>query len=183
MKIFNIIMLCAVILLVASGAQAVRIKDIASFEGVRDNQLMGYGLVVGLNGSGDSDQAKIQTQSVVNMLERMGISTTINDIKLKNVAAVMVTATLPPFAKQGNRLDVLVSSLGDAKSIAGGTLIMAPLKGADNTYQLICLWRPGCLRPEKSSDRREGAERRARRTGITQYPDRQINIAPESEHI
>ena len=137
MKIFSIIMLCAVILLVASGAQAVRIKDIASFEGIRDNQLMGYGLVVGLNGTGDSDQTKIQTQSVVNMLERMGISTTMNDIKLKNVAAVMVTATLPPFAKQGNRLDVLVSSLGDAKSIAGGTLIMAPLKGADNQVYAV----------------------------------------------
>lgn len=137
MKILSIVMICAVILIVASGAQAVRIKDIASFEGVRDNQLMGYGLVVGLNGSGDSDQAKIQTQSVVNMLERMGISTTTSDIKLKNVAAVMVTATLPPFAKQGNRLDVLVSSLGDAKSIAGGTLIMAPLKGADNLVYAV----------------------------------------------
>lgn len=137
MKIFNIIMLCAIILLVASGAQAVRIKDIASFEGVRDNQLMGYGLVMGLNGSGDSDQTRIQTQSVVNMLERMGITTSINDIKVKNVAAVMVTATLPPFAKQGNRLDVLVSSLGDAKSIAGGTLVMAPLKGADNLVYAV----------------------------------------------
>ncbi|MEI6205608.1 MAG: flagellar basal body P-ring protein FlgI [Desulfuromonadales bacterium] len=137
MKIFNVVILCAMILLAASGALAVRIKDIASFEGIRDNQLMGYGLVVGLNGTGDSDQAKIQTQSVVNMLERMGISTTINDIKIKNVAAVMVTATLPPFAKQGNRLDVLVSSLGDAKSIAGGTLIMAPLKGGDNQIYAV----------------------------------------------
>lgn len=123
--------------LLTSTAHAIRIKDLASFDGVRDNQLMGYGLVVGLNGTGDSDQAKIQTQSVVNMLERMGITTSANDIKLKNVAAVMVTATLPPFAKQGNRLDVLVSSLGDAKSIAGGTLIMAPLKGADNQIYAV----------------------------------------------
>lgn len=137
MKLFKIIIYCSMILLTASGAQAVRIKDIASFEGVRDNQLMGYGLVVGLNGSGDSDQTRIQTQSVVNMLERMGISTTINDIKVKNVAAVMVTATLPPFSKQGNRLDVLVSSLGDAKSIAGGTLIMTPLKGADSQVYAV----------------------------------------------
>lgn len=137
MKKFKTILLCVLMLLVASGAQAVRIKDIASFEGVRDNQLMGYGLVVGLNGSGDSDQTRIQTQSVVNMLERMGISTTINDIKVKNVAAVMVTAILPPFSKQGNRLDVLVSSLGDAKSIAGGTLIMTPLKGADSQVYAV----------------------------------------------
>lgn len=118
-------------------AHAIRIKDLASFEGVRDNQLIGYGLVVGLNGSGDSDQTRIQTQSVVNMLEKMGITTSINDIKVKNVAAVMVTANLPPFAKQGNRLDILVSSLGDAKSIAGGTLLMAPLKGADNQVYAV----------------------------------------------
>jgi flagellar P-ring protein precursor FlgI len=137
MKLFSTIVLCGMILIAASAAEAVRIKDIASFEGIRDNQLMGYGLVVGLNGTGDSDQTKIQTQSVVNMLERMGISTTINDIKVKNVAAVMLTSTLPPFAKQGNRLDVLVSSIGDAKSIAGGTLIMAPLKGADNQVYAV----------------------------------------------
>ncbi len=124
-------------ILVTTTAHAVRIKDLASFEGVRDNQLIGYGLVVGLNGTGDSDQTIIQTQSVVNMLERMGITTSLNTIKVKNVAAVMVTATLPPFAKQGNRLDVLVSSLGDAKSIAGGTLLMAPLKGADNQVYAV----------------------------------------------
>ncbi|MEI7817823.1 MAG: flagellar basal body P-ring protein FlgI, partial [Desulfuromonadales bacterium] len=88
-------------------------------------------------GTGDSDQTKIQTQSVVNMLERMGITASVNDIKIKNVAAVIVTATLPPFAKQGNRLDVLVSSMGDAKSIAGGTLLMAPLKGADNQVYAV----------------------------------------------
>lgn len=129
--------MCAVMFLVTTNAHAIRIKDLASLDGVRDNQLLGYGLVVGLNGSGDSDQAKIQTQSVVNMLERMGITTSANDIKLKNIAAVMVTATLPPFAKQGNRLDVLVSSLGDAKSIAGGTLVMAPLKGADNQVYAV----------------------------------------------
>jgi flagellar P-ring protein precursor FlgI len=121
----------------ASVAHAIRIKDLASFEGVRDNQLVGYGLVVGLNGSGDSDQTRFQIQSVVNMLERMGVTTSLSDIKVKNVAAVMVTATLPPFAKQGNRLDVLVSSMGDAKSIAGGTLIMTPLKGADNQVYAV----------------------------------------------
>ena len=132
-----IIIISLILMAMTTSAHAIRIKDLASFEGVRDNQLVGYGLVVGLNGSGDSDQAKIQTQSVVNMLERMGVTTSVNDIKLKNVAAVMVTATLPPFAKQGNRLDVLVSSLGDAKSIAGGTLLMAPLKGADNQIYAV----------------------------------------------
>lgn len=137
MKNALIVMASVFVLLLSSNADAIRIKDLASFEGVRDNQLMGYGLVVGLNGTGDSDQAKIQTQSVVNMLERMGITVSVNDIKVKNIAAVMVTATLPPFSKQGNRLDVLVSSLGDAKSIAGGTLLMAPLKGADNQIYAV----------------------------------------------
>jgi len=121
----------------ASTAHAIRIKDIASFEGVRENQLVGYGLVVGLNGSGDSDQAFMHIQSVVNMLERMGITTNAASLKLKNVAAVMVTATLPPFTKQGNQLDVTVSSLGDSKSIAGGTLIMTPLRGGDNQVYAV----------------------------------------------
>lgn len=125
------------LLQMSTSAHAVRIKDLAAFEGVRDNQLVGYGLVVGLNGSGDSDQARVQLQSVVTMLERMGVTVNVNLIKVKNVAAVMVTATLPPFAKQGNKIDVLVSSLGDAKSIAGGTLIMTPLKGADNQVYAV----------------------------------------------
>lgn len=137
MKNSAAIILFAILFLTVSTAHAIRIKDLASFEGVRDNQLIGYGLVVGLNGSGDSDQTRFQIQSVVNMLERMGVTTSINDIKIKNVAAVMVTATLPPFAKQGNRIDVLVSSMGDAKSIAGGTLLMAPLKGADNQIYAV----------------------------------------------
>ena len=137
MKITVSAILFTLVILVTASAHAIRIKDLASFEGVRDNQLLGYGLVVGLNGSGDSDQAKIQNQSVVNVLERMGMTISVNDIKLKNVAAVMVTATLPPFAKQGNHLDVLVSSMGDAKSIAGGTLLMAPLKGADNQVYAV----------------------------------------------
>lgn len=131
------VIICFLIMCVTSSAFASRIKDLASFEGVRENQLIGYGLVVGLNGTGDSDQTRLQAQSVVNMLERMGITTTVIDNKIKNVAAVMITATLPPFAKQGNRLDVLVSSLGDAKSIAGGTLLMAPLKGADSQIYAV----------------------------------------------
>ena len=133
----KIILSILLLLLMSTTAHAVRIKDLAAFEGVRDNQLVGYGLVVGLNGSGDSDQARVQLQSIVTMLERMGVTVNINLIKVKNVAAVMVTATLPPFAKQGNKIDVLVSSLGDAKSVAGGTLIMTPLKGADNQVYAV----------------------------------------------
>ncbi|NVN89761.1 MAG: flagellar basal body P-ring protein FlgI [Desulfuromonadales bacterium] len=132
-----LIAVSSLFLLLASTAHAVRIKDLASFEGVRENQLVGYGLVVGLNGTGDSDQARLQLQSVATMLERMGVTVNPNLIKLKNVAAVMVTATLPPFAKQGNQLDVTASSLGDAKSIAGGTLVMTPLKGADNLVYAV----------------------------------------------
>lgn len=133
----SISILLLLIIFFATNAFAVRIKDLASFEGVRENQLVGYGIVVGLNGSGDSDQARVQIQSVVTVLERMGITIGVNQIKVKNVAAVMVTTTLPPFAKQGNKLDVLVSSLGDAKSIAGGTLIMTPLKGADGKVYAV----------------------------------------------
>ena len=125
------------VLLLSTVSHAVRIKDLASFEGVRENQLVGYGLVVGLNGTGDSDQALLQLKSVSTMLERMGVSVNASSIKLKNVAAVMVTATLPPFARQGNQIDVTVSSLGDAKSIAGGTLIMTPLKGADSMVYAV----------------------------------------------
>jgi flagellar P-ring protein precursor FlgI len=118
-------------------ALATRIKDLAGVDGVRENQLAGYGLVVGLNGSGDSDQARVQTQSLVNALERMGVTINRGDLTVKNVAAVMVTATLPPFTKQGGKIDALVSSVGDAKSIAGGTLLMTPLKGGDGQTYVV----------------------------------------------
>ena len=111
---------------------ASRVKDIADFEGVRTNMLVGYGLVVGLNGTGDSLRNSMFTQeSLVAMLERLGVSTRGNALNTKNVAAVMVTATLPPFARQGSRIDVAVSSLGDSKSLLGGTLLVTPLLGAD----------------------------------------------------
>ena len=109
---------------------AERIKDIASFEGVRDNQLIGYGLVVGLDGSGDKGQAALQ--GIINMLNRMGLTIKATDLKSKNVAAVVVTSALPPFAKPGIKIDALVSTIGDAKSIQGGTLLLTPLKGADS---------------------------------------------------
>ena len=112
----------------------VRIKDIADIEGVRDNQLVGYGLVVGLNGTGDKlDSAVFTRQSLIGMLERLGVNTRDQERQLstKNVAAVMVTANLPAFARSGSRIDVAVSALGDAKDLTGGTLLVTPLLGAD----------------------------------------------------
>lgn len=133
----KILAFAVLLLLMPQLSFAARIKDIAAFDGVRDNQLIGYGLVVGLNGSGDSDQTKFPVQSLVGALERLGITVNRGDITVKNVAAVMVTAELPPFSKQGNHLDVLVSSVGDAKSLAGGTLLMAPMKGGDGQIYAV----------------------------------------------
>jgi flagellar basal body P-ring protein FlgI len=112
---------------------AERIKDLASVQGVRNNQLVGYGLVVGLDGSGDqTTQTPFTTQSIINMLAQLGTTLpTTQSLQLKNVAAVMVTANLPPFARIGQQIDVTVSSMGNAKSLRGGTLVMTPLKGAD----------------------------------------------------
>ena len=121
-------------------AAAVRIKDIADVEGVRDNQLVGYGLVVGLNGTGDRlDSAVFTRQSLIGMLERLGVNTRDQESKLqtKNVAAVMVTANLPAFARSGSRIDVAVSALGDAKDLTGGTLLVTPLLGADGEVYAV----------------------------------------------
>ncbi len=115
-----------------------RIKDITEFEGVRDNMLVGYGLVVGLNGTGDSlRNSTFTAQSLEAMLERLGVSTRGQTINTKNVAAVMVTSTLPPFARQGARVDISVSALGDAKSLLGGTLLVTPLHGADGEVYAV----------------------------------------------
>lgn len=120
-------------LLVVDAARAERIKDLASIAGVRNNQLVGYGLVVGLDGSGDqTTQTPFTVQSVINMLSNLGVNLPAGQsLQLKNVAAVMVTATLPPFSRSGQQIDVTVSSIGNAKSLRGGTLVLAPLKGAD----------------------------------------------------
>jgi len=126
-KIFSLIFS---LFLVTSGFSA-RLKDIVDIEGVRGNYLIGYGLVVGLKGTGDGVLSKFTVQSVVNMLERFGIKVPKEQIILKNVAAVLVTAYLPPFAMPGQRIDVEVSSLGDAKSLQGGTLLLTPLLGPD----------------------------------------------------
>lgn len=113
-----------------------RIKDIVSFEGVRQNQLIGYGLVVGLNGTGDRPRnSPFTEQSIQGMLDRLGVGMQDTDLRTRNVAAVMVTATLPPFARTGSRIDAVVSSMGDASDLQGGTLIVTPLVGADgNVY-------------------------------------------------
>jgi len=118
-------------LLFPAEASAVRIKDIATFSGVRDNQLIGYGLVVGLSGTGDKKDSAFTMRSMVNMLEKMGVQVDLKQMKPKNVAAVMVTARMPVSAKPGTRLDVTVSSLGDSTSLLGGVLIQTPLKGID----------------------------------------------------
>src|SRR6266545_7457947 len=120
---------------VSAGATS-RIKDLANIEGVRQNQLIGYGLVVGLNGTGDTlNNIPFTKQSIQAMLERMGVNIRGAQIRTGNVAAVMVTANLPPFGTQGTRIDITVSSLGDAKSLMGGTLLVTPLLGADgNVY-------------------------------------------------
>ncbi len=112
-----------------------KLRDVARIQGVRGNQLLGYGMVVGLDGSGDKDQTKFTTQSLANLMSRQGLTVNPTTVKVKNVAAVMVTAELPPFARAGSRLDVTVSSTGDAKSLAGGTLLMTALQGPDGqTY-------------------------------------------------
>jgi len=124
-----------ILMLFPAVANAVRIKDITDIEGVRTNQLVGYGLVVGLDGTGDGTKAEFTLQSMASMLDRMGISVDSDDIKVENVAAVMVTANLPTFSKAGRRIDVIVSSIGDAESLYGGTLLFTPLKAADgNVY-------------------------------------------------
>ncbi|MEP4767407.1 MAG: flagellar basal body P-ring protein FlgI [Roseibium sp.] len=119
-------------------AAASRIKDIADFEGIRENQLIGYGLVVGLHGTGDSlNNTPFTQQSLQAMLERLGVNTRNTDMDTDTVAAVMVTANLPPFATQGTRIDVSVSALGDSESLQGGTLLVTPLVGADGEVYAI----------------------------------------------
>jgi len=124
---------------ISQPAYAERLKDLASIQGVRSNQLLGYGLVVGLDGTGDqTTQTPFTVQSIISMMQQMGVSLPPGtSLQLKNVAAVMVTSTLPAFAQPGQTLDVTVSSMGNAKSLRGGTLLMTPLKGADGQIYAI----------------------------------------------
>ena len=153
MKMFRIsfltpgkILLCHLLALLIlalnfSPAQASRVKDLARLQGVRNNQLIGYGIITGLNGTGDDMKKSLFTlQAVYNMMVRNGITVNpdeIKNIKMKNIAAVMVTANLPPFAKPGSTIDIQVSSVGDASSLAGGTLLMTPLRGADDQVYAV----------------------------------------------
>ncbi|WP_267928423.1 flagellar basal body P-ring protein FlgI [Desulfolithobacter dissulfuricans] len=128
-------------LLAGSWSQAARIKDIADIQGVRENQLIGYGLVIGLNGTGDDIKKSVFTkQAMINMVKRLGMAltpATFDQMKTKNVASVMVTASLPPFARPGTAIDVTVSSMGDATSLAGGSLLMTTLKGPDGKVYAV----------------------------------------------
>jgi len=122
-------------LLAESAAKHSRVKDVATIEGIRDNQLVGYGIVVGLHGTGDSSQTVFPLQTLISALQRMGVnlpqSSTTSSLRVQNMAAVFIAATLPPFAVPGNKLDVTVSSAGDARSLEGGVLLMSPLYGPD----------------------------------------------------
>lgn len=132
-----ILTICLFFLLTSVSYSAVRLKDIAHVQGVRDNQLIGYGLVVGLNGTGDGSSAAFTYKSIVSMLERIGMTISESEISVKNVAAVMVTAKLPPFVREGSRIDCTVSSLGNATNLQGGVLLMTPLQAADGKVYAV----------------------------------------------
>lgn len=125
------------LVLVVSMASAARIKDIVSIKGVRSNQLIGYGLVIGLDGTGDGNKAVFTKQSIVTMLQNMGLTIDATKIRVENVAAVMVTAEMPPYVSIGNKIDVLVSSLGDATNLQGGTLLLTPLKAVNGVVHAV----------------------------------------------
>ena len=118
-------------------AAPARIKELATLEGVRDNQLMGYGLVVGLAGTGDKRQTVFSAQSLANLLERMGVSVTPTAMQVRNIASVLVTATLPPYAQPGTHIDITVSAIGDASNLQGGQLLMTPLKSVDGDVYAV----------------------------------------------
>lgn len=129
-----LLLMILALVLTSDWALAARVKDIANVRGVRDNQLIGYGIVVGLKGTGDSKN-EFTNKSVARMLDKLGIKLEDKEVASKNVAAVIVTATLPPFARAGNKIDLTVNSVGDASSLAGGTLLQTPLRAADQqTY-------------------------------------------------
>ena len=138
-KLFCIILIFSVLfsLSFAQHGEAARIKELCYINGVRGNQLVGYGLVIGLQGTGDKANTIFTTQSLANMLEKMGLRVAPNATKVKNVAAVIVTADLPPFGKTGTKIDATVSSIGDSSSLSGGVLLMTPLKGVDGEVYAV----------------------------------------------
>jgi len=151
----------------AQATAAIRIKDIAYVHGVRSQQLIGYGLVVGLNGTGDTQRSTFTLQSVTSMLKRFGITVPQSDLRLRNVAAVMVTATVPGFAKEGGTADVIVSSMGDGTSLQGGTLLMTPLSGIDGAVYAMA---QGPLSVGGISVRANGNEVRRNHTAAGRIP-------------
>lgn len=136
MKLFILVQITLLLVAIALNAQAARVKDIANIRGVRDNQLIGYGIVVGLKGTGDSKN-EFTNKSVSRMLDKLGVKVEDKEVASKNVAAVLITATLPAFARAGNKLDISVSSIGDAGSLAGGTLVQTPLRAADQQVYAV----------------------------------------------
>ena len=163
------------LLLLLSSLHATKITDVSNIVGVRENQIIGYSLVVGLKKTGDGTTSKFTLQSISNMLKAMNIDMNPIDIKSKNVAAVVVTATLKPFARQGDKFDVTVSSIGDAKSLEGGTLLMTPLKGVDGKIYALA---QGPLSIGGLNQRGAGAETHPT-TGIVfngGFVEREINI-------
>ena len=135
-QLARVLFLLALQAISAFGAVS-RVKDLAALEGVRDNQLVGYGLVVGLNGTGDKRQTVFAAQSLANMLNRMGVAVNPTAMQAKNVAAVMVTATLPPFAQPGTKIDTTVATIGDASNLQGGQLLLTSLRGADGQVYAV----------------------------------------------
>lgn len=129
-------LLALLVTLITGTAQAARLKDIANIRGVRSNQLVGYGVVVGLNGTGDS-KSEFTNKSIERMLDRLGVKVAGKDVSSKSVAAVIITAELPPFARSGNKLDITVSTLGDASSLKGGVLVQTPLRAADQQVYAV----------------------------------------------
>jgi len=138
----------------ASNAYCARIKDIAAIKGIRSNQLTGYGLIIGLNGTGDKNGVTFTKQSLVNLMRKMNVNMVDkSQIKVKNIASVMVTASIPPFARIGDKIDVVASSLGDAKSLKGGTLLMTPLKGVDGQVYALAQGAVTLAMPSGAGDR------------------------------
>ena len=162
-----------------SPAHAERLKELATIQGVRDNPLIGYGLVVGLDGTGDQTmQTPFTTQSLNNMLQQLGITIPAGvNMQLKNVAAVMVTATLPPFARPGQSIDVTVSSMGNAKSLRGGTLLMTPLKGVGRRGLRHRAGQHGGRRRRRVGQRQQGADQPAQ---LGPHPGRRAGRARRS---
>ena len=149
-------------------AQAVRLKDLATVKGVRNNQLVGYGIVVGLNGTGDTNNAAFTGQELTNMLNNLGVKVSPANVRVKNIASVMVTATLPPFFKVGQNIDVTISSIGDTTSLSGGTLLATPLKGLDNNVYAMA---QGPISLGGGSDGRPAANRQASYPTVARIPN------------